>query len=106
MTYLKIKLIAAFILLSVSIQAQNLTISSSGNDRITPKWTGERFPDGRPKVSDDLLKRMKRVPLEQAWGVLKAAGYLHQYEGNWKNIHAGEVLVGQGTHSPIHAHQT
>ena len=38
---------------------------------------------------------MKRVPLEQAWGVLKAAGYLHQYEGNWKNIHAGDVLVGR-----------
>ena len=62
---------------------------------LTPKWTGERFPDGRPKVSDNLLKRMKRVPLEQAWGVLKAAGYLHQYEGNWKNINAGEVLVGR-----------
>lgn len=95
MTYLKIKIVAAFILLSASIHAQNLTITRQEMIELTPKWTGERFPDGRPKVSDDLLKRMKRVPLEQAWGVLKAAGYLHQYEGNWKNIHAGEVLVGR-----------
>jgi 4-hydroxy-4-methyl-2-oxoglutarate aldolase len=76
-------------------QAQNITISKQEMIELTPKWMGERFPDGRPKVSDDLLKRMKRVPLEQAWGVLKAAGYLHQYEGNWKNIRSGEVLVGR-----------
>jgi 4-hydroxy-4-methyl-2-oxoglutarate aldolase len=76
-------------------QAQNITISKQEMIELTPKWTGERFPDGRPKVSDDLLRRMKRVPLEQAWGVLKAAGYLHQYEGNWKNIRSGEVLVGR-----------
>ena len=23
----------------------------------TPEWKGERFPDGRPKLPDDLLKR-------------------------------------------------
>ena len=22
---------------------------------MTPEWKGERFPDGRPKVSDDLI---------------------------------------------------
>lgn len=95
MKFFKVQIIAAFVLLSTSIQAQNLSISRQEMIELTPKWMGERFPDGRPKVSDDLLKRMKRVPLEQAWGVLKAAGYLHQYEGNWKNIHSGEVLVGR-----------
>jgi hypothetical protein len=25
---------------------------------LTPEWKGERFADGRPKVPDDLLKRM------------------------------------------------
>ena len=28
---------------------------------LTPDWKGERFADGRPKVSDALLKRMKLV---------------------------------------------
>ena len=27
--------------------------------RLTPEWTGERMPDGRPKVSDDVLRRMR-----------------------------------------------
>ena len=32
----------------------------------TPLWKGERFPDGRPKVSDEILKRMKDVAIEEA----------------------------------------
>ena len=27
----------------------------------TAYWTGERFPDGRPKVADDILDKMKNV---------------------------------------------
>ncbi len=26
---------------------------------LTPQWKGERLPDGRPFVSDDLLERLK-----------------------------------------------
>ena len=38
---------------------------------LTPEWKGERFPDGRPKVPDAILDRMKLVTLEEAWAVLK-----------------------------------
>ena len=31
--------------------------------KYTPDWTGERFPDGRPKVPDGILERMKNVTL-------------------------------------------
>ena len=41
----------------------------------TPLWEGERFENGRPKVSDDLLERMKKVTLTQAWGVLRGEEY-------------------------------
>ena len=41
----------------------------------TPEWKGERFADGRPKVPDAILDRMKNVTLEEAWGTLRAAGY-------------------------------
>ena len=40
----------------------------------TPEWTGERFADGRPKVSDDLIERMRAVTLEEAWATLRSAG--------------------------------
>ena len=32
----------------------------------TKHWEGERFPDGRPKVADDIVERLKNVTLTQA----------------------------------------
>ncbi len=61
----------------------------------TPKNPFDRFPDGRPRVPDDILERMAQVTIEEAWGVLKKHGYLHQYEGNWLNVHSERVLVGR-----------
>lgn len=55
----------------------------------------ERFPDGRPRVPDDLLERMKKVTTEEAWGVLRKHGYHFQFEGNWMNLHPDEPLVGR-----------
>jgi regulator of RNase E activity RraA len=61
----------------------------------TPDWKGERFLDGRPKVPDGILERMKTVTLEEAWAQLRAAGFNHQYEDGWFSIHPGKVLVGR-----------
>ena len=63
--------------------------------KYTPEWKGDRFPDGRPKVADSLLDRMKTVTLEEAWAVLRDAGYTHQYEDGWLRIHPDKVLVGR-----------
>ena len=62
---------------------------------LTRAWKGERFPDGRPKVPDELLERLKTVDAEEAWGVLMKAGYAYQFEGGWKVINAGPRLVGR-----------
>jgi regulator of RNase E activity RraA len=86
---------AIFIFSLLSLQAQNLTLSREDLIAITPKWTGERFLDGRPKVNDKILERMKKISLEQAWSVLRGEGYPNQFEGNWKNIHSGETLIGR-----------
>jgi regulator of RNase E activity RraA len=62
----------------------------------TPEWKGERFADGRPKVADGVLRRMRTVTLEEAWAVVKQSGYGHQYEDNWGTIiHPEKVLVGR-----------
>lgn len=61
----------------------------------TPEWSGERFADGRPRVSDDLIERMKRVSITQAWGVLRNAGYHHQFEGGFVCTHPGQTLTGR-----------
>lgn len=61
----------------------------------TRDWKGDRFPDGRPKVSDAVLARLKNVTAEEAWAVLRGAGYNHQFEGGWKVVNPGERLVGR-----------
>lgn len=53
---------------------------------LTSEWKGERFADGRPKISDDLLERAKHIMIDDAWTVLKNEGYLNQYEGGWKTV--------------------
>jgi len=62
---------------------------------LTPEWQGERFDDGRPKVSDELLDRMKLVTLEEAWAVLRNENYNYQYEDGWLSINPDSVLVGR-----------
>ena len=61
----------------------------------TPEWKGERFADGRPKVPDAILERMKNVTLEEAWAVLRDTGFTHEYEDGWLSIHPGKILVGR-----------
>ena len=61
----------------------------------TPEWHGERFPDGRPNVSDLVLTRLKDVTADEAWDVLQDAGYRNQFEGGWKVINPGPRLIGR-----------
>jgi regulator of RNase E activity RraA len=55
----------------------------------------ERFPDGRPRVPDELLERMKLVTTEEAWVVMRRQGYNYQFEGNWFRTHPDRILVGR-----------
>lgn len=63
---------------------------------LTQQWEGERFEDGRPKVSDDIIRRMKDVTHDEAWAVMKNAGYKYQYADGWGLlINPDSVLVGR-----------
>lgn len=62
---------------------------------LTKEWTGERFPDGRPRVSDSLLERLKRVTTEEAVVAMMHKGYTHQFEGDLKRIRDDVRLVGR-----------
>ena len=71
------------------------TISRDQLVFLTAEWKGERFPDGRPKVPDPILARMRKVSIEEAWGFLRAHGYPSQFEGDWKMIHDDVPVVGR-----------
>jgi 4-hydroxy-4-methyl-2-oxoglutarate aldolase len=72
----------------------------------TSDWKGDRFPDGRPKVPDDLLKRALDVSIEDIWDYLREEGYRNQFEGDWQALHiekpfAGRALTAQ--YMPVRA---
>jgi len=71
--------------------------SNEQRTALTSAWTGERFPDGRPKVPDSVLDRLKNTTAEEAWGTLRGQGYRLQFEGRWKtiNVEPGKRLVGR-----------
>ena len=62
---------------------------------LTPDWTGERFEDGRPKVPDSVLERMRNITFEEAWGPLWREGYGFNWECNFRQTNPGLKLVGR-----------
>ena len=81
--------------LAFVLHAQQDFFTPADVAKYTPEWKGERFADGRPKVPDGILDRMKNVTLEEAWATLRTAGFNHQYEDGWLVIHPDKVLVGR-----------
>ena len=80
---------------SLAITAQQVTLTPDQIKGYTPDWKGERFPDGRPKVSERMLERLKAVRLEEAWGVLRNKGYQNQFEGDWMVLNPDSVMTGR-----------
>ncbi len=63
---------------------------------LTPLWTGERLPDGRPKVADKYLKALHNLTLEEVWKPIFVKGYESQFEGRLHTLHDdGRKLVGR-----------
>ncbi|WP_020575474.1 RraA family protein [Actinopolymorpha alba] len=72
---------------------------------LTHSWSGDRFPDGRPRVSDDILDQLRLATTEQAWGVLRREGYDRQFSGGWRQTHPGTILVGRAVTSQFLPHR-
>lgn len=92
---LKISVLSFVISLITFYQGSAQTLTQEQMIFFTSNWVGERFPDGRPKVADDVLDRMKNVTIEEAWGVLRNEGYHNQFEGDWHPLHDDVPIVGR-----------
>jgi 4-hydroxy-4-methyl-2-oxoglutarate aldolase len=90
-TILLIALVACF----GFVYAQRVGSSPEYIKALTSAWKGERFADGRPKVSESILNRLKNISIEEAWGVLKNKGYLNQFENNWIIINPDSAMTGR-----------
>jgi regulator of RNase E activity RraA len=91
----QIIIVLAFVLGGFFSNAQRVGSTPEYIKALTAEWKGERFPDGRPKVSDAILNRLKNISIEEAWGVLKNKGFMNQYEGDWSIINPEEAMTGR-----------
>ena len=62
-------LISSF--MTIPLKSQPLSLTKDEMIQYTPLWQGERFPDGRPKVPDDIIKRMRYVTITEAWELVR-----------------------------------
>ncbi len=96
-----------------SVKAQPASLNKEEMLYYTSLWQGDRFPDGRPKVSDDIIRRMKYVSVTEAWQTLNGQGdggnqselsfgefrrptYTNQYYGELKQMR-DEVICGRAS---------
>jgi regulator of RNase E activity RraA len=61
----------------------------------TSQWKGDRFPDGRPKLPDDLLKRVLDVSIEDLWDYLRDKGYNCQFDTGFQMLHPDKPFAGR-----------
>ncbi len=78
-----------------SVMAQQVGSTPEYVTALTSQWKGERLPDGRPKVPDLVLERLKNATLEQIWGYLGRKGYNNQVEQDWLILKPGETMTGR-----------
>jgi regulator of RNase E activity RraA len=89
-------------------RAQLWTWTKDQMTEYTKAWTGDRFPDGRPKVPDGLIQRAKGLSMEEilinfgsggGQGGQGGGGFARnpysQYTGDWQVLHPGKTMVGR-----------
>jgi len=114
---------AVAMLVPAPSQAQLWTWTKEQMIEYTKAWTGERFPDGRPKVSDALLNRVRGLSQEEVtinWAATAPAGApadagrgggrggpaagggrggggspYSMFEGEWQVLHPDKKMVGR-----------
>ena len=55
----------------------------------------DRFPDGRPKVPDDLIERARGLSSEEVWAVLHEKGFNNQYADGFQVLQPAKTMVGR-----------
>jgi len=87
--------LAGILVLSIPLTAQVFEFSREQMIKCTAKNPFGRFEDGRPKVPDSLIEKIRELSAEDCWGVLRRHQYVNQFEGNWKIIHPELKLAGR-----------
>ncbi len=82
-------------MISAVAQAQVFQFTREQLIEFTKENPFDRFPDGRPKVPDELLKKLADCSAEEVWTILNKHKYENQFAGDWKILHPEKHLVGR-----------
>ena len=65
--------------------------------KYTSKNPYDRFPDGRPKVPDEMLERLKGLIAEEVQAALPSQDFPNQFESRdgWKVLQPDKKMVGR-----------
>jgi 4-hydroxy-4-methyl-2-oxoglutarate aldolase len=83
------------LLLPSIIGAQMLTFSKQDLIDYTSANPFDRFPDGRPKIPDNLLERARDLSAEDIWATLQEKGYNNQFADGFIVLKPGKTMVGR-----------
>jgi 4-hydroxy-4-methyl-2-oxoglutarate aldolase len=86
---------ACLFLCAVAAHAQLLTLTKDQMVKLTAKNPFERFADGRPKVPDSALQKIKDLSAEDVWAVLPGKGFPNHFAGEFNITQPGTKLVGR-----------
>jgi len=101
---MKKRLLLFFAIASLGLysKSQHVVWPAESIMELTSEWTGERTPDGRPRISDQLLERLKALSMEEVWASLGSRGYKNQFENfsgtfenGWQILHPEKVMTGR-----------
>jgi regulator of RNase E activity RraA len=95
---------AVLLLAPALSRAQIFTLTKDQMIELTSQSTFDRFPDGRPKIPDNLLERARGMSAEEVWAGFNQAGggggrggqaWRNQYEDGFQVLHPKMKLVGR-----------
>jgi regulator of RNase E activity RraA len=90
-----IRFLMGVLLMAVTAQAQLFQFSKQQLIDFTAQNPFDRFPDGRPKVPDELMARARGLSAEEVWAVLPGKGFNNQYADGFQVLHPGKKMVGR-----------
>ena len=88
----------SFVLTAAAGRAQLWQLTPEQLTQFTAKNPFERFPDGRPKVPDTLLEKLRTldIGIEDMVGTIRGKGFPNQFDaGPWKRLNQEKKLVGR-----------
>ena len=87
--------LVALVLAPARSHAQLFSLTKEQMVEFTAQNPFERFPDGRPKVPDGLIERVRGLSAEEVLAVLPGKMFRNQYADGFRVLHPGKRLAGR-----------